>query len=52
MWICWLPVVLSHLLVDIAVALGVQADEGVALREVKVLQDGVRADLLRMVDTG
>jgi len=36
-----------HLLVHIAVALRVQADKGVALREVEVLQNGVCPDVLR-----
>lgn len=37
----------THLLVHIAVALRVQADKGIALREVEVLQNGVCPDVLR-----
>ena len=38
--------IFTHQLVHVAVPLRVQADEGLALRELKVLQDGVRPDLL------
>ena len=36
-----------HLLVHIAVALGVQADEGVTLRKVEIVQQAVRPNFLQ-----